>query len=126
MELIEHFLKQYKFFRNYPNEVLVEIAKKVKISKQEELSSKLLLVVEIGECFYGKENYVKGDVLGRKELKVDVLSCSPETKFITMVRHEYQYLISSYLEKEKEHFRAFLSGVQIFKMFSRKAFEKFM
>jgi signal-transduction protein with cAMP-binding, CBS, and nucleotidyltransferase domain len=35
-------------------------------------------------------------------------------------------LISNYLLKEKEHFQSFLSSIQIFKMFSKKAFEKFM
>jgi hypothetical protein len=65
-------------------------------------------------------------VLGRKEFKVDMLSHSPETQFISLGRYDYQFLISNYLEKEKEHFRAFLSTVQMFKMFSKKAFEKFM
>ncbi len=33
LELIEHFLKHYKFFKNHPKDVLADIAKKVKISK---------------------------------------------------------------------------------------------
>jgi hypothetical protein len=126
LELIEHFLKQYKLFKNHPKDVLTNIAKKVKISKPNELNENLLLVVEKGQCFYGKKNFTKGDLLGRKELKVDLPSYSTETQFITIERYDYQFLISNYLEKEKEHFRAFLSSMQMLKMFSKKAFEKFM
>jgi hypothetical protein len=31
LELIQHFLKLYKFFKNHPNELMIEFAKKVKI-----------------------------------------------------------------------------------------------
>lgn len=45
LELIEHFLKQYKFFKNHPKDLLAELAKKVKISKPNEVDENLLLVV---------------------------------------------------------------------------------
>lgn len=126
LELIHHFLKQYKFFKNHPSDLLDEISKKIKLSDSTGLESKLILVVESGQCIYHKEKYQKGDIIGRNQLNPTDLICSPQTKFIIVNRHQYQYLVSSYLDKEKNTFRDFLTSVQIFKMFPKKAFDKFI
>lgn len=103
-----------------------EFAKKVKLQTKANISPKQILIIESGEANYLRETFRKGDPIGRFELNTQNLICSTLTKFLTINRHEYQYFLNSYLEKEKDKFKNFLANVQILKIFPSKVFNLFV
>ena len=94
LELIGHFLKNVEFFKLHQLSLIKNFAKRVKLMNQDELDEKMMVILEEGECFYNKKLVRTGTLLTRHPFDKDLLSASPECKFITINMHEYlSYLV---------------------------------
>ncbi len=63
------------------------MAKKIKIENKKNIDNKMIAIVESGQCFYNKERFLRGDIVGRKELKNQDIMCEGDTRFFVLNRH---------------------------------------
>lgn len=129
-EFIVHFLKDYKFLRIHPEDILKQISSKVTFEKAAPLPTRSLWIVEHGVLTVEGVKRKQGDFANPQILESGMYeftgsyTCSVDCRVMAIPKYDYQSFLALHISQHAEEFTTILRQSPQLKMLPFATIEK--